>query len=58
MLLSSPWRHKSGPLEDEIRRAPHPELEALLAMHQEKLGDENAFAEWQRNVRRKAATSH
>lgn len=35
-----------------------PELEALLAMHQEKLGDENAFAEWQRNVRRKAATSH
>ena len=22
MLLSSPWRHKSGPLEDEIRGAP------------------------------------
>lgn len=35
-----------------------PELEALLAMHQEKLGDENAFADWRRNVRRKAATSH
>jgi len=22
MLLSSPWRHRNGPLEDEIRRAP------------------------------------
>jgi DNA repair photolyase len=26
MLLSSPWRHKSGPLEDEIRRAPHTQV--------------------------------
>jgi transposase len=22
MLLSIPWRHKSGPLEDEVRQAP------------------------------------
>jgi hypothetical protein len=24
MLLSNPWRHRNAPLEDEIRRAPHP----------------------------------
>ncbi len=35
-----------------------PELEALLSVRQEKLGDENAFANWQPNVRRKAAVSH
>lgn len=35
-----------------------PELEALLAMHQEKLGDESASADWERNVRRKAAAPH
>lgn len=35
-----------------------PEVEALLAVHQAKLGDENAFADWQPNLRRKAATSH
>jgi cytochrome P450 len=28
MLLGKPWRHESGPLEDEIRWAPH-----LLAAH-------------------------
>ncbi len=35
-----------------------PEVEALLAVHQAKLGDENAFADWQPNLRRKAAMSH
>lgn len=35
-----------------------PELEALLVMHQQRLGDENAFADWQPTVRRKAAASH
>ena len=30
MPLSNPWRHRSGPLEDEIRWAPHKDLATAL----------------------------
>lgn len=39
MLLSSPWRHKSGPLEDEIRGAPQQEIIHLVDTGQKTAAD-------------------